>query len=128
MKNIWLDGIMGVVVGDALGVPVEFSFREELAADPVTDMRGYGTYGLPKGTWSDDSSMALATLDSLCSGYNPDDMMIKFAKWLKEGEYTPYGKVFDAGITCIMQLIAICCITILPPAGDMKKMITETVL
>lgn len=100
MRNIWLDGIMGVVVGDALGVPVEFSYREDLAANPVTDMRGYGTYGLPKGTWSDDSSMTLATLDSLRFGYKPDDMMVKFAKWLKDGEYTPYGKVFDVGTTC----------------------------
>lgn len=100
VRNICLDGIMGVVVGDALGVPAEFSSREELVASPVTDMRGYGTYGLPKGTWSDDSSMTLAALDSLRSGYNPDDMMIKFAKWRKDAEYTPYGKVFDAGITC----------------------------
>ncbi len=23
-KNIWLDGMMGLVVGDALGVPVQF--------------------------------------------------------------------------------------------------------
>ena len=28
-RNIWLDGIMGVVVGDALGLPVQFSWREE---------------------------------------------------------------------------------------------------
>lgn len=28
-KNLYLDGIMGLVVGDALGVPVEFSSREE---------------------------------------------------------------------------------------------------
>ena len=28
-------------------------------------MEGYGTYNMPPGTWSDDSSMALATLDSI---------------------------------------------------------------
>ena len=27
--NIWLNGIMGVVVGDALGCPVQFDSREE---------------------------------------------------------------------------------------------------
>ena len=53
-------GIFGVVVGDALGVPVEFTSRFERQADPVTDMREYGTHSQPKGTWSDDSSMALA--------------------------------------------------------------------
>lgn len=42
MKHIWLDGIMGVVVGDALGVPVEFCSREELKLGPVEDMEEYG--------------------------------------------------------------------------------------
>lgn len=32
-------GIFGVVVGDALGVPVEFTSRGERRKDPVTDMR-----------------------------------------------------------------------------------------
>lgn len=40
MKQIWLDGIMGVIVGDALGLPVQFQSRRELAKNPVTDMRG----------------------------------------------------------------------------------------
>ena len=42
------DGIIGLIIGDALGVPVEFSYREELMEDPVTDMLGYGTYNMPK--------------------------------------------------------------------------------
>ena len=39
--------ILGHAVGDALGVPVEFQTRKALDADPVTDMRGYGTYPVP---------------------------------------------------------------------------------
>ena len=31
MKNIWTDGIMGVVIGDALGMPVQF--MEQLLVD-----------------------------------------------------------------------------------------------
>ena len=46
-SNIWLDGVMGVVVGDALGVPVEFKERQELRNDPVETMRGYGSFNLP---------------------------------------------------------------------------------
>ena len=38
-KQIIKAGIFGVVVGDALGVPVEFTSREKRRADPVTDMR-----------------------------------------------------------------------------------------
>lgn len=100
MKNYYLDGIMGLIVGDALGVPYEFSRREKLADEPATDMIGYGTYNVPAGTWSDDSSMALATLDSLRNGYDPDDIMRNFVDWLKNGEYTPFGEVFDVGCTC----------------------------
>ena len=38
MRNHVLDGIMGLCVADALGVPVEFNSRERLKIDPVTDM------------------------------------------------------------------------------------------
>ena len=48
-------GLLGLFVGDALGVPVEFQSREKLRKNPVKDMVGYGTYNQPPGTWSDDS-------------------------------------------------------------------------
>lgn len=49
MENYFRDGIMGLVTGDALGVPVEFADRKKLKADPVTDMRAYGTHYQPAG-------------------------------------------------------------------------------
>ena len=39
--SIWKNGIMGVVVGDALGCPVQFESRAEVARHPVTGMRGF---------------------------------------------------------------------------------------
>ncbi|HKL10586.1 MAG TPA: ADP-ribosylglycohydrolase family protein, partial [Clostridia bacterium] len=42
-----LGAIMGLCVADAMGVPVEFKSREERKEDPVTEMRGYGTFNLP---------------------------------------------------------------------------------
>lgn len=98
-RNIWLDGIMGVVTGDALGCPVQFKKREELDRDPVTGMRGYGTYNMPAGTWTDDSSMTLATLDSILERgkLNFPDIMYRFALWLAKGKYTPFGEAFDVG-------------------------------
>lgn len=100
MKDIWRDGIYGLIVGDALGVPVEFTTRQERKMDPVTDMREYGTHNQPKGTWSDDSSMVLATLDSIKEkgGLDYADMMGRFNEWWTHGEYTPFGNVFDIGI------------------------------
>lgn len=100
MRNYYLDGMMGLVVGDALGVPVEFASREELKNNPVTDMEGYGTYPMPAGAWSDDSSMALATLASLSFEYDLEDIMNNFVAWEQEDEFTPTGEMFDEGNTC----------------------------
>lgn len=58
-------GIIGFTVGDILGVPVEFKTREELRQNPVLDLREYGTHNQPLGSWSDDTSMTLATMDSI---------------------------------------------------------------
>lgn len=56
------DGIIGLVVGDALGVPFEFKRRDTFKTEKIT---GYGTYNQPPGTWSDDSSLTLATVASI---------------------------------------------------------------
>lgn len=92
------DAIMGLVVGDALGVPFEFKQRDTFKA---TDMIGYGTYYQPVGTWSDDSSMTLATVESLARLGRVDlnDIMRNFYNWLQFGEFTPYGQTFDVGNT-----------------------------
>ena len=99
MKEKILSGIIGLCTADALGVPVEFTSRETLARDPVTDMRGYGTYNQPPGTWSDDTSLALCLLDGLAKGLDYTDIMRNFAAWINKAEYTPHGEVFDVGIT-----------------------------
>ncbi len=90
--------VLGLVVGDAIGVPVEFKSRAQLDAAPVTDMTGFGTYNQPPGTWSDDSSLALSTAESLLGGYDPEDMMRRFHAWLTTGAMTPHDEVFDVGI------------------------------
>ncbi len=98
-SNKVLDGLFGLCVGDALGVPVEFVSREKLKKNPVKDMIGYGAYNQPPGTWSDDSSLALCLAESLCKGFNLNDIAQKFCNFLYKNLWTPWGKVFDAGIT-----------------------------
>lgn len=99
------DGIYGFIIGDALGVPVEFNSRVSLELNPVKNMREFGTHNQPKGTWSDDTSMMLATIDSLINknGYNLEDsffdMANNFVLWYKENKYTPNNEVFDIGIS-----------------------------
>jgi len=97
--NFWLDGVMGVVVGDALGCPVQFESRREVAGHPVTGMRGYGTFNLPEGSWTDDSSLTLALLESIgrLGRIDLDDIMENFMKWLYDGGFTPYGYSYDVG-------------------------------
>lgn len=98
MRNIY-DGIIGLAIGDALGVPVEFMTRERIARNPVKSMREYGTHHQPIGVWSDDTSLTLALLDSMiqCKAINYTDIMDKFSAWLLYGEYTALGEVFDVG-------------------------------
>ena len=104
ISNIDLDerlkgAFFGFFVGDALGVPVEFMRREELKKNKVTDMREFGSHNQEKGTWSDDSSMVIATMDSIIknNGINYDDIMNSFFNWYYKEEYTPNGIVFDIG-------------------------------
>ncbi len=96
MKKL-TDGIIGLVVGDAVGVPVEFQSRDDLDNNPVVDMREYGTYHQPKGTWSDDSSLTLCLASSLLNGYDVLDMSEHFIDWYRETVWTPHGQVFDIG-------------------------------
>ncbi len=98
--------MIGHAVGDALGVPVEFADREELTDAPVTQMEGYGTYPYPAGTWSDDTSMSLAALDSLGKGkIDWEEIMENFYQWYTEGKYTATGETFDIGQSCMEALL-----------------------
>ncbi|MBR3155982.1 MAG: ADP-ribosylglycohydrolase family protein, partial [Methanobrevibacter sp.] len=100
------DGITGLVVGDALGVPVEFTRKEELDENPVTGMMGHGTYDMPKGTWSDDSSMTLATMQSIVQkdGIDYEDIMKEFSLFVHESKYCQYH-TFDYGNTTINAIL-----------------------
>ena len=101
------NGIIGFVVGDTMGVPVEFNSRGKLLLNPVTEMLEYGTHNMPKGCWSDDTSMTLATMDSIikCKEINTNDMADKFIKWYRNGEYTATGIMFDIGTTTQQALV-----------------------
>lgn len=95
-------GIIGHAVGDALGVPVEFSRREKLQEQPVTEMRGFGAHRVPAGTWSDDTAMELALMRSLidCGRFNYYNIMSNFVLWRDCCEFTATDMTFDVGRTC----------------------------
>ncbi|MGE4623210.1 ADP-ribosylglycohydrolase family protein [Bifidobacterium longum] len=96
--------VYGQAVGDALGVPYEFMPRDTFRCEGMT---GYGTHNQPIGTWSDDTSMMLATLDSLIANewqVNTEDMRERYLAWLSNGEYAIDGRVFDCGRTVSIAL------------------------
>ena len=99
MKSKVIHGaLFGLAVGDALGVPVEFKSRAYLKQHSVKKMEGFGTHHQPEGTWSDDSSLTFCLAESLCNGYDLQDVAQKFLKWYHADCWTPYGEVFDIGI------------------------------
>lgn len=101
--NIWefrvYCGLFGFCVGDALGVPVEFSSREERKNDPVREMRAYGTHLQPIGTWSDDTSLMLCLIDAINRGYSIQKTADNFMDFYRNGAFTPHGEVFDIGMS-----------------------------
>ncbi|MBQ9941989.1 MAG: ADP-ribosylglycohydrolase family protein [Christensenellaceae bacterium] len=98
MRNKVLSGMLGLAVGDALGVPVEFKSRAQLDAQPVRGMLGHGTHDQPAGTWSDDTTMALCTMEAITKDEGTAGAMQRFCRWVQEGYMTAHGQLFDIGM------------------------------
>ena len=108
MQTLWKQaegGVLGLLIGDALGVPYEFHSPREIPpleqidmVPPPDFMRSYGHITL--GTWSDDGAQALCLLESLleCPGWDPADFAARLLAWYREGHLAVGGKVFDVGI------------------------------
>jgi ADP-ribosylglycohydrolase len=98
LSTVATAGLLGLAVGDALGVPVEFYSRKRMQENPVTDMRGFGTHNQPSGTWSDDTSLTLCLAESLTEcGLDYQDQAYRFIGWWRQANWTPHGEVFDIG-------------------------------
>ncbi|WP_020620299.1 ADP-ribosylglycohydrolase family protein [Paenibacillus daejeonensis] len=91
-------GLLGLAVGDALGVPVEFLSRSQVQTRRVEEMLGYGTHHQPRGTWSDDAALTFCLADSLCGGFNVERIAAASLRWYEEGWWSPHGEVFDIRI------------------------------
>lgn len=100
-NNSIINSLYGFIVGDAFGVPFEFETRENMKNINIGEMIGFKKHNKPAGTWSDDTSMTLATIDSINDtlDINYEDLMVRYCSWLLNNNYTSDGKVFDVGIT-----------------------------
>nr|WP_315401215.1 ADP-ribosylglycohydrolase family protein [uncultured Duganella sp.] len=88
--------LLGLMLGDALGMPLEFSKRD---SRHVTDLEKGGPFNLDRGYWTDDSSLAFCTAYSLskCSGFNPQHMMECYSFWYRYGAFSSTEECFDIG-------------------------------
>ena len=101
MEKIFENALLGFAIGDAFGLPYEFLDREKVRKISGDAIMSGGFHNMPAGTWSDDTSLVIATIDSLISvsSINYDDIMKKFSEWLTQSKYTPFGKCFGVGNT-----------------------------
>ena len=91
-------GVFGFCIGDMMGVPVEFSTRQERELDEVKELRAYGTYNQPFGTWSDDTSLMLCLIDAFTDGFTIDKLKNNMIRFYKNACFTAGGEVFDIGV------------------------------
>lgn len=93
--------LIGNAVGDALGLPAVFSKRDDLKSNPILEMQGFGSYLVPAGTWSENTSMSLALMDSVreCKKINVSDIMHKLSRWLYLAEYTANSETVNVNAT-----------------------------
>lgn len=91
-------GLVGLAVGDALGVP--FEGRPTPARLPSFYVARLGTHGAtPKGAWSDDTAMALCLADSLldCRGFDAANQLDWYLAWWLRGHNTATGEAYGMG-------------------------------
>jgi ADP-ribosyl-[dinitrogen reductase] hydrolase len=98
-------GLVGMLVGDALGVPYEFHDAAEIPPRDAIEMtppagfaRAHGS--VPPGTWSDDGAQALSLLASLLHAgrFDADDFAVRLREWYERGYFAVDGVVFDVGM------------------------------
>jgi len=98
--------LVGLAVGDALGTYLEFGLSRE-PDDYLRDYTEGGPFGLPAGSWTDDTSMALAMADALDlrnGEFDGDLIMRNWIDWYDNGAFSSTGECFDIGNTCATAL------------------------
>lgn len=107
-------GLLGLLIGDALGVPYEFHEPEQIPAldalsfVPPTDF-ARAHRSVPPATWSDDGAQALCLLASLlhCQRLDLDDFAARLVRWYDQGYLAVDGIVFDIGIATGQAILAL---------------------
>ena len=88
------DALIASAVGEAMGVPVKSIKRSILLNNPVTSMI---SNDLEEGVWSYNTSISLATMDSIikCNKLDYDDMAKRYCFFMNNHEYCAIQELFD---------------------------------
>ncbi|NJN16201.1 MAG: ADP-ribosylglycohydrolase family protein [Oscillochloris sp.] len=99
--------LLGLAAGDALGTTLEFTPALDPFKPQVTAIVGGGPFNLPRGGWTDDTSMALCLAESLIArrDCDPHDQMQRYLRWMRQGENSVTGRCFDIGNTTRAALL-----------------------
>jgi ADP-ribosylglycohydrolase len=97
LRDRFLGALIGLAIGDALAAATQF--RKAGTFTPVGDLLGGGPFDLPRGAWSDDTSMALCLAESLleANGFDPRDQVERYGQWQQQGHLSATGQCL--GIT-----------------------------
>lgn len=100
------DGVIGLAIGDAMGVPTESNKREILLAKPVIKMLPKISAGIPKGAWSDNTSLAIATMDAISkNGINYTSMADNYVRWFTANQFCSINESFGISNTTLKSLV-----------------------
>lgn len=100
------DGIIGLAVGNAMGVPTEFLKRDVLLEKPIIKMTPKISAGIPKGAWSDDTSLTIASIDAMTKGgINYTAMADNFVRWFTANQFCSINESFGIGSTTLKSLV-----------------------
>ncbi len=79
--------LLGLAAGEALGAPAEFLTAEQVVENygVISEMIGGGVYDVAPGEITDATEMMLCLASSLTdnAGFEPEDIMTRYAEWLE---------------------------------------------
>lgn len=100
------EGVIGSAIGDAISTSTKGLKREYLLMHPVTKMLPYIKKGIPKGAWSDSTSLLIATMSAISKkDIDYEYIAENCVSWFTGNKYCSCSESFGIGDTTLKALI-----------------------
>lgn len=92
--------LLGLAIGDALGMPFEFSDTIKIIQAGWDGSFLGGMWNLKAGSWTDDTKLALCLTNSLLesNGFDINNLAQKYIDWVKSGDLRGIGVTCERAI------------------------------